>query len=252
MEHTYQVVLDDGLYKEYHAYKSPKSGKPFSQDKIARILKFSGGSVLTNYAQYVRTIDQKDDNKMAILLKDYENKDKSLENLVRATNYKIILTDDKSKKKYPYVNIDGDEIDMVLGGFIMRGESRKKALEHIKNLCAEANTILIYDSYFCGSDAKTKNNVKTLTDILPKDKKIEIIYHKEPGKTSHFSQDCINLIKSNAPEWSISDRKLPDHHDRYLVINDKTEIILTSGFDQMYNSNKEISYIVHNYGQRFT
>lgn len=251
MEKTYQVVLDDALYKEYNAYKSPKSGKPFSQDKIARILKFSGGDVLTNYAQYMRTVDQKDNNKMSALLKDANNQNKSLEDLAKATDYKIILTDDKGKKKYPYVNIDGDEIDMVLGGFVMRGDSRAKALEHIKNLCAEASTVVVYDSHFSDTLAKTKYNVKTLTEILPKNKKIEVTYHKEEGKTPHFSEDCIKLIKAAAPRWTILDKKLPDYHDRYIVINDKTEIILTSGFDQIYNSNKEISYIVHNYGQRF-
>lgn len=254
MGKTFQVVLDDALYKEYNAYKNPQNATPYSKDKIARILKFSGGDILTNYAQYERVVEQKDNNKLAALLKDSKNRNKTLQELAKATEYKIILTDDKDnkdKEKYPYVNIDGDEIDMVLGGFIMRGKSRVKATEHIKNLCADARTVVVYDCFFSVNSAKTKNNVKILTEILPKNKKLEVIYHKSPDSDPHFSEECIRLIKSEAPNWTITDQILPDHHDRYIVINDKTEIILTSGFDHITNSIKELSYIVRKYERRF-
>lgn len=252
MRKTHQVVLDDALYKEYNAYKSsnPQNIIPYSQDKISRILKFSGGDILTNNAQYDRVIDKKDKNRQTALLND-PNRKKSLEDLAKDTTYKIILTDDKDKKKYPYVNINDDEIDMVLGGFIMRGKSRAKAIEHIKNLCADARSVVIYDNFFSGNSAKTKNNVKILTDILPKNRKLEVIYHKDPNNQPHFSEECIKLIKSVAPNWIILDRILPDHHDRYIIINETIQIILTSGFDHINNSNKEFSYIVRKYDKRF-
>ncbi len=252
MGKTHQVVLDDALYKEYNAYKSSnlQNAVPYSQDKIARILKFSGGDILTNYAQYDRIVVQKDKNKQTALLKD-SNKNKTLEELAKDTAYKIILTDDKNKKKYPYVNIDDDEIDMVLGGFIMRGKSRSKAIEHIKNLCTDARSVMVYDNFFSWTPEKTKNNVKILTDILPKNRKLEVIYHKDPKNGAHFSEECIKLINSEAPKWTILDRNLPDHHDRYIIVNETIQIIITSGFDHINNSNKEISYIVRKYDKRF-
>lgn len=40
------------------------------------------------------------------------------------------------------------------------------------------------------------------------------------------------------------DRTLPEYHDRYLVLDDKLEIILTSGFDYLVKTEKEFTYIV--------
>lgn len=251
MGKTFQVVLDDKLYKEYLAYKNPQSGIPFSQDKIARILKFSGGDILTNYAQYNSLDMPKDNKKLSALLKDGKNKNKTLEELAKATEYKIILTDDEQKNRYPYVNIDGDEIEMALGGFIMRGLSRAKALNHIKDLCADAITVVVYDSFFSWTSAKTQNNVNTLIDVLPKNRKLDITYHSDPKNGPHFSDECIKLINSKARNWNLSDRVLPDHHDRYIVINNTIEIILTSGFDHINNTNKEFSYIIRKYDNRF-
>ncbi len=251
MGRTYKVVLDDSLYEEYNAYKSPKNDKLFSMDKIAQILKFSGGDILTNYAQYNRIDIPKEEAKQSALLKDTTNKNKSLMELAKGTEYKIILTDDKNKKNYPYVNINEDEIEMVLGGFIMRGMSRAKALDHIKNICADARNVVVYDNYFSGSDAKTQNNVKLLISILPTNRKLNIIYHQDPINGPHFSDKCIDMINALAPKWSLTDRVLPNHHDRYIVIDGKTEIILTSGFDHINNTITEFSYIIREYHERF-
>ena len=35
-----------------------------------------------------------------------------------------------------------------------------------------------------------------------------------------------------------------EYHDRYLVLDDKLEIILTSGFDYLVKTEKEFTYIV--------
>lgn len=44
--------------------------------------------------------------------------------------------------------------------------------------------------------------------------------------------------------YSFSPSKYNDCHDRYLIIDGKTEIILSSGFDHLHNTTKEIAYIV--------
>lgn len=250
MGKSFQVALDDALFKEYNAFKVSGGDKTVSKDKIARILRFSGGDILTNHAQYVRLGLPMSDTLKSALMKDTKNKSKCLEELVKATEAKIILTDDRSKKKYPYVDIDGDEIDMVLGGFLLRGVSRDKATEHIKNLCADARTLVIYDRYFSGSPAKNASNVGTLTEILPKNRKLDIVYHKDTHEC-HITNECIARINTIAPDWNLHDKILPDHHDRYLVVNDKIEIILTSGFDHLSTPAKEFSYIIRKYNNRF-
>ena len=47
--------------------------------------------------------------------------------------------------------------------------------------------------------------------------------------------DCADRLSRN---------NFPENHDRYLIIDDKVEIILTSGFYYLNELNKEISYIV--------
>lgn len=249
----YQVVLDDDLYLEYHAYKNSTDGKGFSKDIVSKILRFSGNAVLSNLAQFERLglIGDADTTLAIALRKDTQNKRKNLEELAQNTSCKIILTNDSAKTVYPYVNINDDEIEMVMGGFIMRGTSRAKGIAHIKSLCADAKEVMVYDKYFSEA-SNLQNNVDTLTSILPTARKIEITYHKDTTlNPPHFTDECITKIQDKAAAWVFYDRKLPEHHDRYLVINNKIEIILTSGFDYMTRTDKELSYIVRQYGNRF-
>lgn len=237
------VVLDDDLYKEYHAYKNSTDGKGFSKDKISKILRFSGNEVLTNQKQWERlSLDLK--TPLGVSISKMADKNASLEDLALKTNYKIILTDDKAKDKFPYVNIDGDEIDVVLGGFVMKNKPRDKAIKHLTALCRDARNITVYDKYF-SKEGRITGNVDTLTAILPNARVLNIKYHKDTsGEPPHISDDCKTAISAKGITWNFIDAVLPEHHDRYLVIDDKLEIILTSGFDNLGNIDKEITYIV--------
>lgn len=81
-------------------------------------------------------------------------------------------------------------------------------------------------------------NADTLIELLPK-KKLEIKFN-----TGTFSDMQTTKLKNACASWSLNDGKFTDSHDRYLIIDDKVEIILTSGFSYLKNETKEITYIV--------
>jgi hypothetical protein len=63
----------------------------------------------------------------------------------------------------------------------------------------------------------------------------------------NFSQTQITLFKNICKDWIIKeDRRntYKNYHDRYLLIDNQIEIILTSGFDYLFDENKEFTYIV--------
>lgn len=236
------VVLDKSLYEQYHLFKIGADSKDYSKDTIIAILRFSGNSVLTNYRQWHDLKYPEDEALTMGLHKDGKRKDLNLEELAAHTVYKIILTEDSTKTSYPYVNIHGDEIDMVLGGFVMKDAPRQKAIKHIAALCRNAKDVTIYDRYF-SKETKVDSNIQVLKDILPSGRKLNITYHKNVGET-HLTSDCITKIQADRPDWTFADRNLPEHHDRYLILDSKTEIILTSGFDNLSSTARELSYIV--------
>ena len=54
-------------------------------------------------------------------------------------------------------------------------------------------------------------------------------------------------IKRICKDWRIKlDRKrtFTDFHDRYLLIDDKIEIMLSSGFDNLFSTDKDLTCLV--------
>lgn len=246
------VVLDDNLYQIYHFFKNrdDESLKDLKTDKISKILHFSGNSVLTNLAQIDR-LGLKIDGGFRKRLNYMTSKRHSLIELSKNTIYKIVLTDDTSKRDFPYVNINGDQIEMVLGGFVMQNQSREKAIDHLKSLCADAREIILYDRFFASDVSKENQNIEILKNILPESRNITISYHKRGTESAHISEEGVAKLSNDRPRWNLQDKLLKDNHDRYIIINNQIEIILTSGFDYLSNTGKEISYIVRNYSNRF-
>jgi hypothetical protein len=63
------------------------------------------------------------------------------------------------------------------------------------------------------------------------------------NNSSKMTEDFANGI---FPDWQISQNSLEQYqgrHDRYLVIDNAMEIMLSSGFDYLWNDNKEITCV---------
>ena len=77
--------------------------------------------------------------------------------------------------------------------------------------------------------ACTINNLNACKDVLKlilPNKKVELVYHSK-----HLNDSAVADLQKYNPQWSFSlDDSLLTHHDRYIVIDNKMEIILSSGF----------------------
>lgn len=227
---NYSLVLSDELQAEYYEFMD---GRPCNSELIKKLLFYYKAPILTNTSQLKR-INRTVDKQLEAVLRKSGFTTQPLEDLVKNTVYKVILSTDKDQ--YPYVNINRDKIENNLSGCFFRHENRRKAIEHITALCSKAGTIYLYDRHF--SDYEGEKNVAILKRLFPQ-KELTIIYHPE-----HFLAEDIERIKTYCPKWMLKQQILTSQHDRYLIIDDKIEIILTSGFAYLNNTEKEFTYIV--------
>lgn len=224
----YSFVLSDTLYKQYHLFKEHQG---YDKDVILHLLKFRCAEFLTNTKQLDDIgIGGNVSKELYISLKHAGFTKQTLEELAGKTDYKLILCDDRTD--YPYVNIMSDQISSNVTGCFYRNVSRDKAVMHIRALCRDAKKICLYDQYLNGS-------MEVLKLILP-NKKIELIYHSKQLDTS-----AVASLQGYNPLWTFTPNDLLlTHHDRYIVIDNKIEIILSSGFMYLDLTNKELTYVI--------
>lgn len=226
---NYSLVLSDELLSEYYKFTS---NSIFDRNLIEKLFNYYKPTYITNKAQLDRINHSSDKNLISSLIKS-GLKNQTLEELASKTKYKVILSTDRSD--YPYVNINNDNVENNFTGTFLRNESRDKAIKHIKALCNEAEKfIIVYDKYFSEKD----ENADTLINLFP-NRKLKIIY-----QLNTLSNNQKDKLQKACPKWTLGDDKFQDSHDRYLIIDNKVEIILTSGVWYLNNISKEITYIV--------
>lgn len=228
---SYAVVLSDMLLKEFYAFKS---NQYHDKNTIEKLLQSYKSKLLTNVSQLKR-IDIEDKPLLQSLASSGFTTE-VLEELSTKTKYKIILHE--TNVHYPYLNIFNDTIENNYTATYYKQESRTKAKEHIKALLQNAKHIFIYDKYIKDRWSESK---KLFSEIMPK--KALKIYHSENHLTSKESE-----LKNLCASWNIQQdivntthRKL---HDRYIIIDNSIEIILTSGIDNLFDESSDFSYIV--------
>ena len=230
----YQVVLDDELFKDFHKFKN---GEKLEKDEVERIkclLHYFKGNLITNIAQYERTgLTLTPEMKKALAKNGLKQQTK--EELAQSrTMYKVILCCGCSD--FPYVNVvsDKEKIENNLSSFYDIAEKRDKAIMHLKALCSGAKKIVVYDKYF---EAKEARNIETLVKILPQ-KKLTILF-------SNISTNGIKSLTEKYSEWDPQlDKTLKGRHDRYIIVDDKLEIVLSSGFDHLSTDSSDLMYVV--------
>jgi hypothetical protein len=162
---------------------------------------------LTNVKQLKR-IEYKDHSLLqALAAQDFISQ--SLEKLAEQTRYKLILNTEKSD--FPYVNILKDSIEKNFSLTFRVGENRDKAIQLITALCANAKFIYL------------------------------TLLH-EDHLTSKVSE-----IKKIYAGWKIkldSRHTFSKSHDRYLLIDNQIEIILSSGFQYLFAMDKDLTCLI--------
>jgi len=160
-------------------------------------------------------------------------------NLINSTLYKIMLTDDKND--YPYVNILSDEIEINYTATYKSGENRDKVKNHMKKLLSNVSMIIIVDKYLSPPSNPQWNKIFNLLKyILPNQNvTIKIYYDRE-----NSMRDIKNLLETFNNKWYIDLKEFDNSiHDRYIE-TDKLKIVLSSGFLNLANTNKDFTYIV--------
>lgn len=155
-----------------------------------------------------------------------------MKRLVTSSNYKILLVSVTSTNPpFKEMNINASNIQFPYTEKITTGKSRENARIHIIELMKGASKIEIIDRY-CD---------KVLTKIQDLLKQANCI---------GISDITIYTERTNNMSFSLIDKKIKIQpykdklHDRYLIINNKTEIILTSGFEHLFDDKKELTYII--------
>lgn len=189
----------------------------------------------------------------------------NLEQIALNTIYKVILSNDKTKTQFPYIYIFDDILENNFTATFNKKKSRNKAIEHLKALLSNANYIFIYDLYIANNWTSFLNFTR---QCFPK-KQLVILYPKEIASNSgchHIKEEqkltqeqCSQVIQiggksSNKKLWTFK----PDNthlnfknlHDRYLIIDNKIEIIFTSGIDYLMDDSKDFTYIVRTHKAR--
>lgn len=228
---NYAVALSDVLLKEFYAFKSNQS---HDKNTIENLLQNYKNTYLTNVAQLTRIgIDNKS-LFSSLLSSGFTNQ--TIEELSTKTKYKLILHE--TNDNYPYLNIFEDTIENNYSATHYKQENRTKAKEHIKALLQDANHVFIYDSYIKNRWNQSK---KLFTELLPK-KSLQIFYTENhlDTKQSELKTIC-NSWNIKKDTTNTTHRKL---HDRYIIIDNTTEIILTSGIDNLFNEISDFTYVV--------
>lgn len=223
------LVLDDDLFVEYHKFRN---GKECDTDTIMKLLHFFQNPLVTNYSQYNRTGIEMPQNLKGQLAHHPLKSADILTLSAKGTLHKIILT--KTSTGFPYLNItDPKNFECNITASYAINEPRHLALQHLKAMCADAKLIMVCDKYL-----NNKSAANTLKEILPRHKLI--IEYLEMDK-----EKVLDPLKSICAEWEFKQNPhMSGYHDRYLIIDSQLEIILTSGFDNLWDRNIDFSYIV--------
>jgi len=224
------LVLSDELLKEFYNFKH---NKKFNNQIVEKLLHF--------YKIHITNIEQLKrigviDSSLFQSLSQNNLISQTLEELSKITIFKIILN--TVKDKYPYLNIKKDKLENNITSTYKKQEIRNKSREYIKELLSGAKYIFIYDLYIMNNWNTTK---RFFDELIPK-KSLTIFY-----TDNHLKQNDISKIKQ-IYKWTIKEdttnKQISNLHDRYLIIDNKIEIILTSGFDYLFDESKDFTYIM--------
>jgi hypothetical protein len=249
-----KVVLSDQLlvcYETYHANYSTEVAPKTIRRRFERLLSSFEPPYITNLTQLKRIKSDLPFERYQRLVEQFANisiKDQSLEDMALMTTYKLILTDDGSQTELPYLNIKHKNMQKPYAVSLAAEQSRQALIIYLRTLCSSAQTVLICDNYIGKNWARTQS---FFTQILPR-KALNIEFVDTASTTSvhpqYYNRQFItaDYAKTIWSQWQVNKKEQTQYnnrHDRYLLIDNKLEVMLSSGFDYLFNHNKEITCV---------
>lgn len=233
---SFSYLLSDELAELYLNYKK---GEKVNQTLLELFFSFYEPVPFCSLDQLNKYAPENVEARQALLASEYSAKTEA--QVLDETKYKIILTTDSNN--YPCVNINKGNLKKEIVISYKAGESRDETIKHLKNLCKNAHNIILCDKYmFDGLNVEDTPIAKFFNNIIDNQNNINIFY-----KTSDEDiQKHLTYLKRIRPKCTLkacSNKVYKDVHDRYILIDSKLEIILSSGMEYLFDTTKEISLI---------
>lgn len=221
-------LLDDELTKLYHDFKRGQTVEP---RLLQRFLRCYRPPHHTNAAQLKRCAV--DDTSLLAALMSSQSSNLSLEALSEQTLFKYVLSVKQSTP--PFIDINSKQVATELIYSLKKDEIRTQLEDHLKRLLADAKLVVIADKYLNENEKSALRFFEFFT-----------------GPTTVFlsyplSAEIKNKIKKMNKEITLKSDSSTNYkqlHDRYILIDRKVEIILTSGVDYIFDESKECTAII--------
>jgi len=226
----YCIALSDVLFREFHAFKHGQACDTAVVEKMFHLYK---PPHITNVSQLLRAGIS--NASLEAQLASLGLIRQSLEELAIKTQYKIIL--DTDSQDFPHVSIHDDPVRNNYAILCAPGQDRAKAQNYVRALLADAENVLICDRYLSQNWTCTR---RLFTDLMPQ-KRLALFY------PDNHLQSVAGEIKKICHQWTVKQdrsRTYSGHHDRYIRIDQKMEIVLTSGIDYLFDETKECTLII--------
>lgn len=234
MEFSY--LLSDELAELYLNYKK---GEKVNQTLLELFFSFYEPVPFCSLDQFNKYAPENVEARQALMASGYNAK--SEEQILNETKYKIKLTTDCNR--YPCVNINNGNLKKEIVISYKAGESRDETIKHLKNLCKNAHNIVICDKYMFEEVIVETSSIAKFFDNIIDDKNNINIFYKASGKRKQDYISYLKIIRLNCKLRPCKNGIYDNVHDRYLVIDNKLEIILSSGINYLFDTTKEISLI---------
>lgn len=239
-----KLVLSDELFVLYQGFHHQDNPNKKVRKQYDKLLENIALPIKTNATQINRCKERLNESRYNELMTTYLSSDnkETLEQLAQQTLYKLILTADPDTPDLPYLNINHSLMSKRFGITIEARQSREVLVDYLEQLLLKAKKVTICDNYF----ADNWENTAKFFRLLPRCELNITFVESAPNTASQSNSAQFN--PENIPdfwhEWTVSsntDPSLSGRHDRYLIINEQLEVMLSSGFDYLWNDRKEIS-----------
>lgn len=238
---NFSIAINDDIAEKLCNFRERKE---YDFKEIEEILQYYKPSPFFTYSFLERFYGKES---ISTILSAYTHLNfNSIEELSKHTLYKIILTQDNDE--FPYVNIKKSRIYPSFCSTFLKNEDRTNARKHIRSLLEQANILYIYDRYLDQPNV-SQGLFDFFEECLPKAIKV-LIHQSHFDKFQKNNKEKISKLKQKNPDISFGKDTLykgfENSHDRYLIIDQKIRIILTSGIEHLMDNTqaKDFTYIV--------
>ncbi|KAF5044009.1 hypothetical protein DSECCO2_496290 [anaerobic digester metagenome] len=243
----YKLVLDNRLLILFERFKDGGFKEELDNQKIIKLLSRIKLPYITNAKQV-------EECRAELPIEFYESiqpgliaaatPEQTLEDLAQLTSHRVILTERPGQ--FPYIDINSQTFDSNFSMTCHAFSARTELLAHIKHLIENAIRVHIIDQHLHEAIGRGNCSIENLIS----DPSIEIVCHDSPNERG--TQNNFICLKKYFKSKKLNNKvtlknvNFCNIHDRYLEIEHSThkyKILLSSGFEYLFCTKKEITCV---------